>query len=222
MALQLPQGEVWPCACHHRCCKERRNQQGPALPTTQLGGEPQLAAGMGDLSACCHVQADETEGIAWHSLRDTWMSSVTLNTPEVTKLSWKSVESVQERAGSVAEQTGPLLLPHTVLWRCSRAPRHPKSPITPLVSPLSLLHSTSSPARDRYPLPRTLWDCSEPELQCSSMYQQGWELHPQSWDPHGNMGPVGLCQSWDEAELIAQFIQVLGSGWLELGGTRAA
>lgn len=26
-------------------------------------------------------------------VRDTWMSSVTLNTPEVTKLSWKSVES---------------------------------------------------------------------------------------------------------------------------------
>lgn len=32
-----------------------------------------------------------------YSLRDTWMSSVTLNTPEVTKLSWKSVVSAAKR-----------------------------------------------------------------------------------------------------------------------------
>lgn len=37
------------------------------------------------------------QGGRGHLLRDTWMSSVTLNTPEVTKLSWKSVVSGKER-----------------------------------------------------------------------------------------------------------------------------
>lgn len=58
------------------------------------------AGGEGLLGHCC---AQVAEGWAVesqsHSLRDTWMSSVTLNTPEVTKLSWKSVESVWERGG---------------------------------------------------------------------------------------------------------------------------
>lgn len=50
-------------------------------------------------------------GAHGHSLRDTWMSSVTLNTPEVTKLSWKSVESAQEREGRALRGGGGPVLP---------------------------------------------------------------------------------------------------------------
>lgn len=42
------------------------------------------------------------QGGRGHSLRDTWMSSVTLNTPEVTKLSWKSVVSGTGRTRGVS------------------------------------------------------------------------------------------------------------------------
>lgn len=50
-------------------------------------------------------------GAHGHSLRDTWMSSVTLNTPEVTKLSWKSVESAQERGEGAERGWGPSASP---------------------------------------------------------------------------------------------------------------
>lgn len=61
----------------------------PAHPKTRPGATTVLEKGF-CLFVCFW-------GVPGHSLRDTWMSSVTLNTPEVTKLSWKSVESAQER-----------------------------------------------------------------------------------------------------------------------------
>lgn len=96
VALKLPQGEVWPCACHHWRWWERGESGGARHCPL-----PSLQPGWGAVRVLpCPGSGIRVVASQWHSLRDTWMSSVTLNTPEVTKLSWKSVESAQKRGGS--------------------------------------------------------------------------------------------------------------------------
>lgn len=109
VALQLPQGEVWPRTRHHRCCGERGGSGGgPSIGPCPAGrGAPTCSRDGGAVGTLpCPSSWGGAVASWWHSLRDTWMSSVTLNTPEVTKLSWKSVESVRERGGSAEGGTG--------------------------------------------------------------------------------------------------------------------
>lgn len=113
-----PGRNLGPCPSPPALWGEDGIGKGTAAPQ---GGTGRVGAGEGALG--------------WHSLRDTWMSSVTLNTPEVTKLSWKSVESA---CGRGEHEWGSHDALCTHISPC--APTEGQSPVTPPLPHVSVPH----------------------------------------------------------------------------------